>query len=104
MMALQEKFSKTYADFKRDDATQADLDAVTAELYGDPAKVMKYRRTLVQYNYATNADNTNTLAGAMQLAMEADPTLVDKYNRAVRNGHLQFSPTSRRRTNILGKG
>ncbi len=88
---LQQKFSKTYRDFKEGEATQEQLDSVTAELYGDPQKVMKYRRALVRGNFQMNSSNPNTLAGAMKIAMENQPELVGEYNRAVRNGHLQFS-------------
>ncbi|QPI17704.1 putative internal virion protein [Alteromonas phage vB_AmeP_R8W] len=90
MTDLQKKFQKTYSDFKEGEATQEQLDAVTAELYGDPQRVMRYRRALVRSNYEANKGNTNTLAGAMQLVLETNPEAQEQYNRAVRNGHLQF--------------
>lgn len=90
MTDLQKKFQKTYSDFKEGEATQEQLDAVTAELYGDPQRVMRYRRALVRSNFEANKGNTNTLAGAMQLVLETNPEAQEQYNRAVRNGHLQF--------------
>lgn len=90
MTDLQKKFQKTYNDFKEGEATQEQLDAVTAELYGDPQRVMRYRRALVRSNFEANKGNTNTLAGAMQLVLETKPEAQEQYNRVVRNGHLQF--------------
>lgn len=90
MTGLQKKFRETYSNFKEGNATQEQLDAVTAELYGDPQRVMRYRRALVRANYDTAKDNTNTLAGAMQIVLDSNPEAQEQYNRAVRNGHLQF--------------
>lgn len=92
MTAKHEAFTKTYADFKEGNATQEQLDSVTADLYGDPNKVMRYRRMLFTQNQQMNQDNHYTLSGAMKIAMENSPEFKEQYNRAVKNGHLQFHP------------
>lgn len=87
----QEAFSDTYEAFKDGDATQEEFDKVTADLYGNPSAVARYREKLSNWNKPLDQVDPNTLRGAMRVAME-DPELRETYNQAVRNGHLMLTP------------
>ncbi len=93
MTAKQKKFTETYQAFKEGDVSQEDFDNVTADLYGNPDLVMRYRHQVSNWNKPTNQTSPHSIEGAMKRAFEQDPSLKDTYNRAVRNGHLMSAPT-----------
>jgi len=89
--AKHERFNNTYTAFKEGDATQEEFDKATADLYGDPDMVMRYRHQLSAWNRPIEMESSDTLRGSMRIAME-DPAIREQYNRTVRNGHLMDSP------------
>lgn len=91
MVQKHEAFTNTYNKFKDGDATQEEFDQVTADLYGNPDMVMRFRHQLYGWNRPIEMENQDTIRGAMRIAME-DPVIREQYNRAVRNGHLIDSP------------
>lgn len=92
MTAKQELFRKTYNTFKEGETTQEEFDRVTADLYGNPEMVMRYRHQLSNWNRPIEQENTSTIRSAIRIAVEEDPALKEQYNRAVRSSHLMVDP------------
>jgi hypothetical protein len=84
---LQTEFTEAYSKHAKGEASREVLDAATAALYADPAKVAQYRQRLSDWNRPVDQESTSTVRGAMAIAME-DPGMREQYNRVVRNGHL----------------
>ena len=103
MTQLHEDFQSTFEKFKNNEATQDELDQITADLYGNPDMVKRYRHQLSGWNRPIEEESEYTIRGAMRIAMENDPELREQYNRAVRNGHLMTSPVPEAEPTFWGK-
>lgn len=92
MELMQTQFKEIHAEFKEGKATQDQLDAITARLYGDKDKVLRYRHQVSNWDRPIEEEDELTLRGAMRIAMEDNPELVAEYNKTTINSHLMHKP------------
>lgn len=92
MQSKQKQFKDVLGKFKEGGATQEELDTATLELYGEPDKVVRYRKMISKWNKPTEELEKDSLAYSMRKTFERDPELREQYNRVVRNRNLMTQP------------
>lgn len=88
----QQQFKDDYNKFKNGSISQEEFDKTTAELYGNPDLVARYRNQIKNWNKPLEDEDKTSLRGIMRTAFEQDPELKEQYNRVVRNQNLMDKP------------
>ena len=86
------KFTEDFGKFKAGELSQEEFDKTTADLYGNPDMVARYRNQLKNWNKPIEDEAANSLILAMRTAFKENPEWKEQYNRVVRNGHLMSEP------------
>ena len=106
MQLMQDKhslFNAAHRSFKDGTGTQEHLDAATADLYGDPQKVVSFRHQLNDWNTPVELkDHDGSDKFAFAWAMRDVDSRI-QYNKAVRNGHLQLDSVPERKPEFWDK-
>lgn len=92
MSDKQAKFTEDFSRFKAGEISQEEFDKTTADLYGNPDMVVRYRNQIKNWDKPIEDEAANSLSLNMRKAFETNPEWKEQYNRVVRNQNLMSKP------------